>query len=424
VTNLVPPWAARTIRPVGSIGGSIWIASKFVFWDTPKDHILAILARFGLGPRARNERAAEERDENDALKLLGLDGVLAQLNKLRPPQDPREKLAVNEEDFYLRVARLIAGGVVTDYRNAQKDAPPAQLATRNQHAKQHGCVRACFIVDDQLPDDLAVGVFRRGARYDAVLRFSNAHGTPQHDRKGDARGLAIKLKTPDGQRPEQDFVLVNYPVFFLDDIPEYTQFMEIVTGKSGQLVMLVRLVCFFAPRRLRKLFIFLSMRFSYARNPLNTSYHSMTAYALGEHVVRYVVAPEGEGPAGDTPKTPNFLRERLAERLDLRDTTVSGFPNVLDFSVQIRAAPVPYDVEHASRAWRRSADRTVRLARIQIAHQKFDTADDLCDCENLQFSPWHALPEHRPLGGLNRIRLLVYIASSRMRRRLNLVDSK
>jgi hypothetical protein len=35
--------------------------------------------------------------------------------------------------------------------------------------------------------------------------------------------------------------------------------------------------------------------------------------------------------------------------------------------------------------------------------------------ENLSFTPWHSLPEHRPLGNLNRARKKVYEATSRKR---------
>ena len=39
--------------------------------------------------------------------------------------------------------------------------------------------------------------------------------------------------------------------------------------------------------------------------------------------------------------------------------------------------------------------------------------------ENLSFTPWHALPEHRPLGGINRARKAIYRAISRQRHELN-----
>ncbi|MEK1942330.1 MAG: hypothetical protein AAAB16_18325, partial [Pseudomonas sp.] len=35
------------------------------------------------------------------------------------------------------------------------------------------------------------------------------------------------------------------------------------------------------------------------------------------------------------------------------------------------------------------------------------------------FNPWHALPEHRPLGGINRLRKAVYEAVSAYRHERN-----
>jgi hypothetical protein len=39
--------------------------------------------------------------------------------------------------------------------------------------------------------------------------------------------------------------------------------------------------------------------------------------------------------------------------------------------------------------------------------------------ENLSFTPWHALPEHRPLGGINRARKVIYDLISTFRHREN-----
>jgi len=36
-------------------------------------------------------------------------------------------------------------------------------------------------------------------------------------------------------------------------------------------------------------------------------------------------------------------------------------------------------------------------------------------CENLSFDPWHTLPEQRPLGAINRIRLQVHSGISAKR---------
>ena len=40
-------------------------------------------------------------------------------------------------------------------------------------------------------------------------------------------------------------------------------------------------------------------------------------------------------------------------------------------------------------------------------------------CENLSFNPWHCLPEHKPLGAVNRARKRIYAEISRRRHELN-----
>jgi hypothetical protein len=40
-------------------------------------------------------------------------------------------------------------------------------------------------------------------------------------------------------------------------------------------------------------------------------------------------------------------------------------------------------------------------------------------CENLSYTPWHALPEHEPLGSINRARRAIYTAISKARHEIN-----
>ena len=55
------------------------------------------------------------------------------------------------------------------------------------------------------------------------------------------------------------------------------------------------------------------------------------------------------------------------------------------------------------------------VATITIPPQDIDSAERRALCEDLIFSPWHGLVEHRPLGGINRLRREVYLASARLR---------
>jgi len=105
----------------------------------------------------------------------------------------------------------------------------------------------------------------------------------------------------------------------------------------------------------------------------------------------------------------SFLQEALVRDLDPR-AHQSGDDVVFDFSIRVRHAATSDDVEDASR-WTRPQERIVRLGSIAIPRQSVLTQIALYDCEHMVFNPWNSLPEHRPLGSVNRMRLAVYLAS-------------
>ena len=51
--------------------------------------------------------------------------------------------------------------------------------------------------------------------------------------------------------------------------------------------------------------------------------------------------------------------------------------------------------------------------------QTFDSPRQMDYAEHLSFTPWHSLPEHRPIGGVNRIRKTVYEQISTLRHNAN-----
>lgn len=349
-----------------------------------------------------------------------------------------ERMAPGEANAIARMVRHATSTVVENYCTAkQKDG--SAFAMRDQHAKPHGCLQASFLVRDDVPPEFAFGVFQPNARYEAIVRFSNAHGTRQSDRTPDGRGMAVKLLRVRGQNilsperdpgatVEQDFLLTNFPVFFSPGVTDYTEFLEIVALPhdtwKGKLKQGVKVVLFFLPRP-RQLWIFLRNAFQYPKSPMHVAYHSMTPYLVGDdQVVRYRASPV-QVP-GSAPKRlwrlcdDNFLRRALATELSPGRASAPD-KAVFDFSLQIRNDATPDDVEDASRYWRRRKDRLIKVAQIEIPLQDFDTPRQWYSGENLSFSPWHCLREHRPLGGLNRMRLAVYRASLEVRHQLNMV---
>lgn len=367
------------------------------------------------------------------------DEFLRSLVLAEPPPITRfEKAFPDEAAAIERMTRRAAYAVLTNYfRDVSVD--PAAKAFRDQHAKAHGCVRGALRIRDDLEAEFATGLFRRGARYDAVIRFSNARPTPQSDKKMDGRGMAIKLLdlpeqtmlsslVPDlARRREQDFVLGSFPVFFCRSIVDYEPFMEALLaptdGWRNRVAYVVRWVIFIFTH-LRQMFLFVRAGMTKINNPLTATYHSMAPYLFGaDRVVRYIVSPSAEEHGPPSPaassRSANFLREALAAELD----PVRGGREkvVLDFSVKVLHAPDAKAVEDATRWWNGPSDRTALLGHIEIPTQNFQTPDDICACENSAFNPWNCLPAHRPLGSLNRMRLAVYLASLQVRHKLNML---
>ena len=354
----------------------------------------------------------------------------------RPALTKFEKSSPGEATAVERVAKIAAAAVIKAYCDAKKDNRAAK-AMRDQHAKHHGCVQARFVVRPDLPPEFAVGVFQPGAIYPAVVRFSNAMGAPQADRKRDGRGFAVKLRNVEGPNlltemvpqhtgGEQDFLMTSHPVFFCRGVADYTAFMAMLSEPQNTHLARLRGIAkfglFFLLRPLRLLRAFWATAKRKVANPLSADYHSMTPYLFGEsRVVRYMVTPisgDQSSRKGGDKQNDNFLRDALREALN---PTKHGSGKIMafDFAVQFRDAAAPRDVEDASLPWRRRRDRRVPLGRIEIPTQWFDIANEECACESLSFNPWNCHPLHRPLGGLNRMRLAVYRASMQVRHRLN-----
>ena len=69
--------------------------------------------------------------------------------------------------------------------------------------------------------------------------------------------------------------------------------------------------------------------------------------------------------------------------------------------------------------WSQRHSRPVRVATLRLPVQTFDAAEQLRLADSLRFNPWHALPEHRPLGNQNRARRTIYATLADVRQRMN-----
>jgi hypothetical protein len=314
-----------------------------------------------------------------------------------------EEVPANEDAATQQIVQMIEESVRAEAKNG--------LARRGAHAKAHGCVQAEFRVLDNLPEEARVGIFREPRAYPAWIRYSNAFGKMQDDSVGDARGMAIKLMGVErSESGTQDFVMINHPVFLVRNAADYVEFQKALSEDSP--------VKFFFPSlnpfnfRLHEFGIAIAIRSTKVANPLDTRYWSTTPYLFGDTEMKFSARHCGPASPFIETTSPDFLRENMQKHLAESEAC-------FDFLVQLRKLPTEMPIEDPTIEWSEKDAPFIPVARITIPAQAFTSPEQLAFCENLSFTPWHAIPEHRPLGGINRVRKTVYDTISRVRHELN-----
>jgi len=236
--------------------------------------------------------------------------------------------------------------------------------------------------------------------------------------------MAIKVMGVPGEKllensrdaTTQDFIMINYPVFFLNDPQRYLSFIKESSSHSllSKLTMPVTL-------GLKGTLITKELSKERVSNPLQTRYWSTVPYQLGigpeRQAIKFSVKPSTTtiDPIPNNPG-PNYLRDALRATLSRSDAT-------LKFLVQPRTSD-SLSVEDSMTEWKEEQAPFHEVATVYIPRQDFDSPKQHEFAENISFNPWHALPEHRPLGVTNRIRKVVYDHVSRVRHSINSVERR
>jgi hypothetical protein len=299
-------------------------------------------------------------------------------------------------------------------------------ALRDAHAKDTGLVKAWFEVDPQLDATYQKGVFAAPPRrYKAWIRFSNGNCEPRSDRLCDARGMAIKLtgvpgkKIFDDEDHTQDFILINSPSFFGDDLQRYKATLEafLTPWIIPQWLSILKL------RRWKDIKLAFKANISIIQNPLYCQYWSTTPYKLGDKLaIKFTAKPRIRQPnllmRLPTILEPGFSLKRQMER-------VLSSEKHFDFYIQLYKNKESTPIEDTTVEWKESVSELIHVATITIPpNQKLSSAERDAFCENLSFSPWHCLPEHKPLGAINRVRRIAYKKNSEHRHELNRVHRR
>jgi len=212
--------------------------------------------------------------------------------------------------------------------------------------------------------------------------------------------MAIKVLIPRDEETslQQDFILANHPVFFCRNVQHTLEFLAATASGTPptQLALTTHPALIGFTSQVKS-------------SPLDLTYWSQTPYKCGNGAVKYLATPSLEqGKVSITLNdSPDFLREAMIEQLTFRKIRAT-----FDFFVNPQTDADAMPMEDATIEWK---SLPVKLATISIFPQRFNSPEQMQFVENLYWTPWDSLPEHKPLGGINRARQGLYQDSRQLR---------
>jgi hypothetical protein len=347
----------------------------------------------------------------DALARL----TTALINMQRPNEGfaIAEERAIPNEEEYLQ-------SIITSFNEQMRALWKPGGFERGGNTKTQGIVRGEFTVRDNLAPEFRHGIFAKPQTFKAWVRFSGPgpYVTPDIDDVG-FMSISIKLmgvpgpKLMDEEQFTQDMFGVSPPTFVTPDTKANAQ-LQIESLKNAQIFYFLNL------HRPHLLDLIMQALWTKTQSsPLEAPYFSCVPYLLGEgQAMEYSVWPTSKrrSPVPRLPFRPpdDYLRNAMAATLAAGDVE-------LDFRVQRQTDPHLMPIENAGVLWPERLSPRVSVATLRLPRQTFTSQAQMDFAKRLSYNPWHAIPEHRPLGNQSRARKRMYYELSKLRHTMNAV---
>jgi hypothetical protein len=242
--------------------------------------------------------------------------------------------------------------------------------------------------------------------------------------------MAIKLMGVEGQKLlhdvgdgseekyTQDFIMISSPGFFVDDLVRYKNVLQkfLSGGTVAQYLSAFQL-------KGREIWLAFKVNLTLLTNPLFHQYWSMTPYRLGvppgtRYAVKYTAKPCSPDPSNLLHRLKTYFEPGFSLKAEM-NKTLSASDVSFDFFLQRSVDNDRTPIENTKIVWAETVSKPEHVATIIIPMQNLLSSERATFCENSSFNPWHGLPEHKPLGVVNRVRRLVYPEISKYRHALN-----
>ncbi len=296
-----------------------------------------------------------------------------------------------------------------DIRRIQQGiaAKTGKSPERTLHAKAIvGVQNARLMVSRHLPPELAVGYFQPGASLPLTIRFSNASPFHMNDTRADMRGAALRIDIGAGKY--HDLLMTSYPVSHARSAWQFIEVAKIATGPKA--LILPRFLIKFGLRETLRIIRNVKSGSKPIESLATQQFWSRAALLWGAAgPVRYTLRPEAV-PVGVTPDEddPDYLRSEYAWRLVNEDV-------VYTIAVQRYVDSIKTPIEDGAVEWLEADAPFIDVATVVVPSQNLQSTDAAAvkhTVDGFAFNPWNCPEPFRPLGGLNRARKRVYVASA------------
>jgi hypothetical protein len=260
-----------------------------------------------------------------------------------------------------------------------------------------------------LPEHLAQGLFKEAKTYPVIIRLSTSPGAIQPDKSPAVKGFALKIIGVEGKKfladeadaVTQDFLMVNDTIIPTGDVKSYHD-MQLRIEKLAHgpeiLQTAINKVGVLADKALElledvggpKKEVDMVVQAHPNNHILGETYTTLGAIRYGNYVAKVSVAPLSDN-----------LKAIAGKEMDVSEPGAYR-----DMVVDWPQDQSPYQV----------------LGRIVLpAQDAFSPARRVYADNVLSFNPFHCLPEHLPLGSINRVRIKAYASSTQYRHVANAV---
>ena len=337
-----------------------------------------------------------------------------------------EQIPEDEAETIDKIGRMMTGMAET----VRKKHGEAMRAT---HAKATGLLKAELVVADGLPAELAQGMFARPGRYDALIRYSQGPSNPVADKASGQRGMSIKVLGIEGPHvvgsPEtttQDWVLAPDPAFANATAETFLTSFQIGASNTPQLPETAVIGLSYAARGVEAVLEAVGLENGTLLllgrppvHPVSHPYFSQTPVRYGDYIAKVAAYPTGQTlaaigePKVDTSLDDDAFRHAMT-------TFFAHHGAEFDIRVQLCTNLNLMPIEDASVKWPEEQSPYRTVARLSLPMQDaFSDGRRQYFEERLSFNPIHALEEHRPLGGVQRARMKVYLQTQGFRQHSN-----